>query len=104
MFFGAPSWLVTRFSLVLVAFALGSIGFYLAGRGRAWGCFALGIALVYPVEKLAEFLVPSLYLGSANLVFLIRYPVWLTGTALVFYAATQVLAGKHPPMTAGLSS
>ncbi len=93
---GLPSWPVSRLALVLAAFALGTAGFWLAGRGRGWAFFAAGIALVYPVEKAVEWLVPSLQVGSANLVFLLRYPVWLAGTALVFWGAAHLLRRRRP--------
>ncbi len=93
LYLGAPAWVLSRLALVLFAFLLGSLGFWLAGRIGPWLYFTLGIALVYPLEKLSEALVPTLNVGSANLVFLLRYPLWLAGTALVFLSAAAFLPG-----------
>lgn len=90
-----PSWLVSRFALVTVGTLLGSYAFYKADRQDWLRYYYAGVLVVYPVEKLAELIVPTWQVGSASLTFLIRYPLFLTGTGLIVFAASKLLVEQQ---------
>lgn len=96
-----PGWMVSRLALALAAAVIGGGALYKARGSKAFLWFAAGILLVYPVEKLVEWAAPTWSVSGANLTFLLRYPVWLAGTACVMYAASRVFAqpdaGPAPP-------
>ena len=92
---GVPSPAVSRFALVALAATIGCAGFAAARNWRAMGFFLGGIVMVYPIEKLVEFLAPVWQVGDASLTFLLRYPVWLAGTGSIIYAAALTLTARR---------
>ncbi len=99
-----PSPAVSRLALVGVAVIVGTAGFLVAQNWNAAGFFLAGVLLVYPVEKAVEGLVPVWQVADANLVFLLRYPVWLAGTGLILYAAAMVLTSPRAPVQEPVAS
>lgn len=94
-----PSWLLSRGAILSVAILVAALTIWKVGRMFAFIPLLTGFLMVYPLEKAIEWLVPSLTFQGMNFVFLLRYPFWLVGTALLFGAAVILLRTRCQEQT-----
>ncbi|HWK09257.1 MAG TPA: hypothetical protein VNR64_04360 [Vicinamibacterales bacterium] len=85
------SWVLSRLFFLSIGVMLAAAGSIWAGRPRAIAFTLAGAVIAYAGEIWIEQLVPAWDVDGMNLVFLLRYPMWLLGAGLLVAGASRAL-------------